>query len=318
VTGRPPRGLNRPLLQYGLFVLALALVLVLAAVPIVASDLFRQPYSPAWETVNQALDRLRIDPYPVGGGAPPRFPYWRDPADAGIYHRNVTLVTADGLALAAWYVPAVRPPGPQGSPSIILTHGLMDQKWTMLQLVPWLHEAGYHVMMFDFRGHGESDKEPTTIGRLEVRDVQAALDWLEAEGVGDQVGGLGMSLGAAALVNTAAQDPRLDALVLDSLFASWADTDFARDYRLPPDWLVPGVPSPVELLPDVHLPVFIIHGTADILTQEAHAYRLYEVANEPKEVWINDSGHAWSAWTYPELYRDKVLSFFDEHLAAPH
>ena len=316
MTGRTPRSSNRPLLQYGLFVLAVTLALVLGAVPIVASDLFRQPYSPAWQTVNDALDRLRIDPYPTGGGAPPRFPYWHDPADAGIYYRDVTLVTSDGLELAAWYVPVVRPPGAQASPSVILAHGLMDQKWTMLQLVPWLHEAGYNVMMFDFRGHGESDKEPTTIGRLEARDIQVALDWLETEGVGERVGGLGMSLGAAALVNTAAQDPRLDALVLDSLFATWADTDFARDYRLAPDWQVPDVPSPVELLPQVHLPVFIIHGTADILTQEAHAYRLYDAANEPKTVWVNDSGHAWSAWTYPELYRDKVLAFFDEYLAT--
>lgn len=315
MTGQPARKPNRLLLQYGLFVLAVTLVLILAAVPIIASDLFRQPYSPAWATINDVLDRLRIDPYPTGGGAPPRFPYWRDPADAGIYYRDVTLVTSDGLELAAWYVPVVRPSGPQASPSVILAHGLMDQKWTMLQLVPWLHKAGYNVMMFDFRGHGESDKEPTTIGRLEIRDIQAALNWLEAEGVGERVGGLGMSLGAAALVNTAAKDPRLDALVLDSLFASWADTDFAQDYRLPPDWLVPDVPSPVQLLPQVHRPVFIIHGTADILTQEAHAYRLYEAANEPKAIWINDSGHAWSAWTYPELYQEKVLAFFDEYLA---
>ncbi|RPI50918.1 MAG: alpha/beta hydrolase [Chloroflexi bacterium] len=317
MTGRMPLRLNRPLVQYGLFVLAVTVTLALAAVPIVASDLFRQPYSPGWQTVNEALDRLRIDPYPTGGGVPPRFPYWRDPADAGIYYRDVTLVMSDGLELAAWYVPAVRPPAPQASPSVVLAHGLMDQKWTMLQLVPWLHEAGYNVMLFDFRGHGESDKEPTTIGRLEVRDIQAALDWLEGEGVGEHVGGLGMSLGAAALVNTAAQDARLDALVLDSCFATWADTDFARDYRLPPDWLVPDVPSPVALLPQVHRPVFIIHGTADILTQEAHAYRLYDAANEPKAVWINDSGHAWSAWTYPELYRENVLAFFAEHLAAP-
>lgn len=303
-----------PPMQYGVFIVVVAVSLVLAAIPIIASDLFRQPYSPAWQAINQTLDRLHIDPYPTGGGAPPRFPYWRDPADASIYYRDVTLATSDGLKLAAWYVPAVQPPGPQASPSIILAHGLMDSKWTMLQLVPWLHEAGYNVLAFDFRGHGDSDKEPTTIGRLEVRDVQGALDWLEGEGVGERIGGLGMSMGAAALVNTAAQDSRLDALVLDSLFATWSETDFARDYRLPPDWLVPDVPSPVMTISQVHAPVFIIHGTADILTDETHAYRLYNAANEPKSLWINDSGHAWSAWTYPVLYREMALAFFAVNL----
>jgi len=77
---------------------------------------------------------------------------------------------------------------------------------------------------------------------------------------------------------------------------------------------VPGVPDPETLMPAVHVPVLLIHGTADVLTRVDHAYRLYRVANEPKDLWINDSGHAWSSWTYPELYRDKVIGFFDRTL----
>lgn len=303
--------------SYAVFLLTMGVVLVLAAIPVLASDLFQQPYSPLWPTIHRALDRLRINPYPIGGGAPPRFPYWRDPADALLYFRDVSLTTADGVNLAAWYVPASLPSSILNAPTILLAHGLLDSKRVLLHLVPWLHEAGYNVMLLDFRGHGDSEKRPTTIGRQEVLDVQAALDWLEAEGVGDRVGGLGMSMGAAALVNTAVKDNRLDALVLDSLFANWSDTDFAKDYRLPPDWLVPDVPNPEELLPDVHVPVLIIHGTADILTGVEHAYRLYDAANEPKELWINDSGHAWSSWTYPEVYQQKILDFFNSTLAQP-
>jgi len=299
--------MNKARLWYTLFVLLIAVGLVLAAIPVAASDLFREPYSPVWPVINRTMARLRITYNPPGGGAPPRFPRWRDPADAFLYYQDVTLTTADGLDLAAWYVPALEP----DAASVLLTHGLFDSKWTMLRLVPWLHEAGYNVLLFDFRGHGASDKRPTTIGPEEAWDVQAALDWLDAHGAGERVAGLGMSLGAAALVNAAVQDDRLDGLVLDSLFADWNDTDLAEGYRLPPDWLVPGVPSPEDLLPDVHVPVFIIHGTADILTHVDHAYRLYEAANEPKELWINDSGHAWSAWTYPVQYKDKVLGFLD-------
>lgn len=293
------------------FLAGMALLVALAAVPIVASDLFRQPYSPAWRHINRALDLLRIDPYPVGGGQPPQFPYWADPADASIYFRDLTLTAQDGVQIAAWYVPAAVP-APRGA--IILAHGLMDRKGTMLQIVPWLHEAGYHVMLLDFRGHGQSEKRPTTVGREEALDVQAALDWLEEAGAAERVGGLGMSMGAAALVNTAGQDPRIEALVLDSLFARWNETDFAADYRLSPDWLVPDVPSPIDIISRLHIPILIIHGTADILTEEEHAYRLFDAANEPKQLWINDSGHAWSAWTYPVEYRDRVLAFFDEAL----
>ena len=310
--------MSRSTIGYLLFMLIMVLVLVLAAIPIIASDLFRQPYSPLWPEVNRALDLLRIDPFPIGGGAPPRFPNWRDPAGASIYFRDLTLTTIDGLELSAWYVPAIEASSlPSQTATIILAHGLLERKGSMKHLVPWLHEAGYNVMLLDFRGHGQSDKQPTTIGREEVMDLQAALDWLEAEGVGERVGGLGMSMGAVVLVNTAVQDDRLDALVLDSMFARWNDTDFARDYRLPPDWLVPGVPNPEELMPELHVPVFVIHGTADILTEVEHARRVYGPANEPKQIWINDSGHAWSSMTYPDIYRQKVLEFFDEALSQP-
>jgi alpha-beta hydrolase superfamily lysophospholipase len=303
--------MSKPRTQYAVFVLFFALILVAAAVPIIASDIFRQPYSPFWDVIHRTLARFQLTYLPSGGGAPPQWPYWRAPADANIYYRDLTLTTADGLDLSAWYVPAAEP----GAPTVLLTHGLLGSKGGMLRFVPWLHDAGYNVMLLDFRGHGGSDLRPTTIGPDEVLDVQAALDWLEAEGVGDRVAGLGMSLGASALVNTAIQDERLDALILDSLFADWGDTDFAQGYRLPPEWLVPGVPSPEELMPRIDVPVFIIHGTADNLTHEDHAHRLYRAANEPKEIWINDSGHAWSAWTYPDVYQQKVLDFLDSALS---
>jgi alpha-beta hydrolase superfamily lysophospholipase len=300
---------RRALFQYTIFFVFLACVVLLAAIPIFASDIFREPYSPAWPFIDRLMARLRINPFPVGGGAPPRFPYWRDPADAGMYYRDLTLVTSDGVRIAAWYVPAIQDPGSGPAPTVVLCHGLYDNKSTMLGLVPWLHDAGYNVMLFDFRGQGDSEKRPTTVGPKEALDLEAALDWLEAEGAGGWIGGLGMSLGAAALVNAAAQDARLDALVLDSLFADWEDTDFAKGFRLPPDWLVPGVPSPETLMPSIHVPVFLIQGTADILIKVDHGYRLYEAANEPKALWINNSGHAWSSWTYPLVYRHKVLDF---------
>ena len=299
-----PGTARRGILGCALFLGAMILVIVLAAVPIAASDLFRRPYAPAWKTINRVMDRLNYTYNPSGGGETPSFPPWQNPGDAGLAFSDVVLTTADGLHLAAWFVPA---PGTNTS-TVLLAHGLQDSKWTLLRLIPWLHEAGYNVMALDFRGHGGSDRRPTTLGPEEALDIQAALDWLQTQGLGDEVVGIGQSLGAAALVNTAVKDNRLKALILDSLFAEWKNVDYARKYRMPPEWLVPGVPDPVGLIRRVHVPVLIIHGTADILVHVDHALRLYEAANEPKELWINDSGHAWSAWTYPDLYQEKVLN----------
>ena len=303
--------MKRARTQYILFVLLVVVILVAAAIPIYASDIFRQPYSPVWDVIHRTLARFDLTYNPSGGGAPPQWPYWRTPADAGIYYRDLTLITGDGVHISAWYVPA----NESGVPTVLLAHGLLGSKVGMLRFVPWLHKAGYNVMLLDFRGHGDSDERPSSIGPEEVWDIEACLDWLDENGVGERVAGLGLSLGAAALANTAVQDGRLDALILDSLFAEWGDTDFAQGYRLPPDWIVPGVPSPEALMPRIHVPVFIIHGTADILTHVDHARRLYQAANEPKAFWINDSGHAWSAWTYPQLYQRKVLDFLSSLLS---
>ena len=305
-----PEATRKGTMYYALFLGITLLLILLAAVPIVASDLFRKPYSPAWRTINRVMDRLNYTYNPPGGGEAPSFPPWQNPGDAGLAYSDVTLTTDDGLHLTAWFVPALG----ASTSTVLLAHGLQDSKWTLLRLIPWLHDAGYNVMAPDLRGHGGSDKRPTTIGPEEALDVRAALDWLQAKGVGDRVVGLGQSLGAAALVNAAAQDNRLKALVLDSLFAEWKNVDYARNYRLPPEWLVPDVPNPADLIRRVHVPVLIIHGTADNLVHVDHALRLYQAANEPKELWINNSGHAWSAWTYPEEYRERVLSFFDEAL----
>ena len=303
--------MKSPRVQYAVFMLVVVLVLVAAAIPIYASDIFRQPYSPVWDVIHRTLARFDLTYNPSGGGAPPKWPYWRTPADAFIYYRDLTLTTSDDVHISAWYVPAAQP----DAATVLLAHGLLGSKVGMLRFVPWLHEAGYNVMLLDFRGHGDSDKLPSSIGPDEVADIQACLDWLDEYGAGERIAGLGLSLGASALVNTAVQDERLDALILDSLFAEWNDTDYAEGYRLPPDWLVPGVPSPEVLMPRIHVPVFFIHGTADILTHEGHAHRLYNAAHEPKELWINDSGHAWSAWTYPELYQQKVLDFLAASLS---
>ena len=151
-------------ISYTLFVAVVVVLVILAAVPIIASDLFREPYSSLWPTINRALARLQINYNPSGGGVAPQFPPWRDPADANLFFQSMTLITEDDVHLAGWYVPSLVP----DAPSVVLCHGLFDSKWSMLRLVPWLHDAGYNVLLFDFRGQGQSQDRPATIGPMTI------------------------------------------------------------------------------------------------------------------------------------------------------
>ncbi|NIV40128.1 MAG: hypothetical protein GWN58_65205, partial [Anaerolineae bacterium] len=80
--------MSKPGTQYAIFILLVVLILIAAAIPIVASDLFRQPYSPLWDTIHRTMARFDLSYNPPGGGAPPKWPFWRTPADAHIYYRD--------------------------------------------------------------------------------------------------------------------------------------------------------------------------------------------------------------------------------------
>ena len=64
-----------------------------------------------------------------------------------------------------------------------------------------------NVLLFDFRGHGESDGHTVRFGAGERRDVLAAVAYLRERRPGQarQVVGLGVSMGAATLTLAAAE-----------------------------------------------------------------------------------------------------------------
>lgn len=64
---------------------------------------------------------------------------------------------------------------PHAAPTIILCHGFRISRNHMRPVAALQYEFGYNVLLFDFRGHGESDSIATTGGNAEVRDLEAAL-----------------------------------------------------------------------------------------------------------------------------------------------
>ncbi len=128
------------------------------------------------------------------------------------------LVSSDGVRLAGWYVPAASGIGPTG-PTVVVAHGWTNNKSGVLETLTVFH-AQYNVVLFDFRNHGQSDDSQTTQGINEQRDLAAVLDWLVAAKGPEVVVLWGQSMGGHAAVNVAAQDPRVDGLILDSTHSS--------------------------------------------------------------------------------------------------
>lgn len=256
---------------------------------------------------------------------PHRQPVVGSPADYGFVYQDVTFTTTDGLKLSGWYMPGRLPQ------AIILVHGIDANRTVLLPEAAMLAEAGYHLLLFDLRGHGQSEGSEVTYGYREAFDIQAGVDFLMAQPGIRQVAALGISLGGSAVVHAAALDPRLKAMVIESSFSSLrAAIDDEFDNRsIFPRWpfaplliwlaeqrlgvKVDQVDSVRDLATLSQRPVFIIHGTTDQGFPPEHAVRMYEAAKEPKTLWLVEGlGHASPILADEVEYRKRLLAFFEQ------
>src|SRR4030081_2275880 len=110
-------------------------------------------------------------------------------------------------------------PGLMGAPAIVLCHGYGSSRGELLTLVSALQDHQYNVFLFDFAAHG-GNSGVTTFGFLEAEELASAIDALAARNDVDphSFGVWGYNLGAFAALREAERDPRIRALVLDSVY----------------------------------------------------------------------------------------------------
>lgn len=115
-----------------------------------------------------------------------------------------------------------------GSPAIVLSHGYGANRGDLLDLGVDLWRAGFTVLLYDLRGHGESPVDWTSLGDYEVEDLLSAIKHLktvkDARGAQlidpTKVGLYGVSLGGYASLVAASRDSAVRAVVADSVFPS--------------------------------------------------------------------------------------------------
>ncbi|HET8630589.1 MAG TPA: alpha/beta fold hydrolase [Thermomicrobiales bacterium] len=246
---------------------------------------------------------------------------------------EVTFRTADGLALSGWYLPAARP-----RDAVIICHGFAMSRNELLDLARGLRARDHAVLLFDFRAHGASAGDRSTIGYREATDIVAAVDFLRArpELAGRRIGVAGVSMGAAAAIQAAAREPRIAAVVADSSFAALDDVaanGIRLLYRLPRYPFAPlvirfgelfcrtpiGLNRPIGAIGRIApRPLLLIHCASDRLVPLTEARLLYAAAGEPKELWVvPDLDHACASLGLREDYLDRLDAFFSGALRAP-
>lgn len=245
---------------------------------------------------------------------------------AGMDYEEASFETSDGVTLHGWYIPS-----PRAESTVVICHGLGANKGNFFEFVRLFYSQRHNALIFDFRGHGDSGGHTSGMGLLEHRDVLAAVRWLKRahpEGA-RRVYGLGSSMGAAALLRAAVQDVEIEAVILDSCYAS-ADL-LARQHlgKLPVIGDLYGrimltllgaqlgeSPSNLDPLSAITClegrPVLLIHAAEDRLIPAENLNLLYDAADEPKGKWLAPGSHSNVLTADFDRYQDRVLAFLEE------
>lgn len=224
-------------------------------------------------------------------------------------------------------------------------------RWSCLRYCSHLLEAGYDIFTFDFRNFGDSDMMPgydplQWITDYEVQDVQAAVECLRQrfDAPPEGIAFFGISRGAGAGLIAAARDPWIRCCITDGAFSTMSTMvlymkKWVRIYsdrvivlHFLPDavfwglaWLTLGrvqreracvFPSLKRAVSRLSTrPMLMIHGGADSYIKPELARDIFDVAREPKELWIvPEAKHNQAVVCEPEEYQRRTRAFLASYL----
>ena len=246
------------------------------------------------------------------------------PSQIGLDYEDVFIDSGDER-LHGWFLPA----GGEATrgPAVLFLHGNAENISSHIGNVHWLPPQGFHVLLFDYRGYGNSTGHPNLEG-VGV-DAEAALRALRArpEVDPDAIVVFGQSLGgsiALTAVERLQDEIPIRALVIDSAFSSYRQ--IARDklaevwltwpLQWPLSFLFPDSPDPAASLSRLRVPsVLLVQGEADRVVPIEHGRRLYAVAPEGTLFWSVPGARHIGVFA-EEQWRRRLVEHLEEALEA--
>lgn len=222
--------------------------------------------------------------------------------------REVEIETNDGLKQKHWYIPA----RDDTAPTVVVFHGNAGQLADRVPKFGFFAQAGYGVLFAGYRGYSGNDGSPKQDDL--VADAGDLLDWLAAQGVEpDRTVLYGESLGSGVAVQIAARR-EVAGLILEAPFTSVAEVAQSHYWYLPARWLILDKWNSLARADQIQVPVLVLHGERDQVTNVRFGRRLLEAIQSPKEgIFVPEAGHN-------DLYdfglRDRVTGFVDQAVPA--
>ncbi len=237
---------------------------------------------------------------------------------------DVQLHTSDGLTLEGSYVPS------RNGAAVIVAFGRKGSQDPARMLA----RNGYGVLIFDRRGEGESDGDPNPYAwDGGEKDLLAAIEFLKERRDVEpgRIGGIGLSVGGEAFLQTAAGSEDLAAVVSEGATARsgselasvpggasgpiWVNTVLTAGTAVfsnasPPEHLIDQVD---EIAPRA---MFLIYApNVDNGDEKRFGEAYYREAGRPKFIWgVPEAGHVGAQDARPREYEQRITRFFDQAL----
>ncbi|HOX37838.1 MAG TPA: alpha/beta hydrolase [Candidatus Brocadiia bacterium] len=218
---------------------------------------------------------------------------------------DIELKSSDGMRLAGWYLPNMRAVG-----GAVVCHGWQVHRMAVLDRAIWLRNRGLAVVLFDFRGHGSSERTKCSLGEYEARDVAAGIDYMMGAlppTAAKKVVLWGHSMGAVASLKAAVGRDDVWRVIAEAPFDNMSHSlnlYISNVAHLPPIPLAPticwlarrhiGLDEPVNVIPDCRMltntPVFLLTGGRDRMVSAAMGNAIMDALAGPKERFIVPEG----------------------------
>jgi hypothetical protein len=248
---------------------------------------------------------------------------------------DISLDLGDGIVLSGWFIEN----DVGGDCGVVLLHGRGGALCETFMYIPLFWDRGCHVVMFDARHHGDSTGEYATYGYYEKEDALRVAGWLSQRAglETSQIGLMGVSYGAATVLQAAALEPDLAFVAaeapfqdLPTLLGEQAEQRYGAlgKYVLMPTVLLfagwradfePAAVSPMLAAREIQAPVFLIHSLQDESIPAFHSEAIYaNVAHDSKVLHSTDWGapHAQCMKTDPGAFKAHMDGFLDQFVTG--
>jgi alpha/beta superfamily hydrolase len=275
------------------------------------------------------------------------------PEKYGLDYEDVEFQGTDGLTLKGWFIPA-EPTGGRDKVVIVThpfpfnRHGFLvkNQGWLplfktdvdLLQIAPALHRAGYSVLMFDFRNHGESGAGMTGVGLTEYQDVLGAVAYVKSRPSlhAPQIGFASFCMGANSTIVALSKGGELveDIKFLVAVQPISVGVFFRRYmsnvYTPLSLYLIPIVDrfvqwrggfafkemSPLAYARDVKAPALVIQAREDPWFEVGDVEGVYDALAGPKELWwIEGKMRRFEAYNHVCKAPERIIAFARGHFS---